>query len=439
MGPVSMFLLSIAGIFLLGALGEIVFQRTNVPDVIWLIVAGILLGPITGMVSRELLGQIAPFFAAITLVIVLFEGGSALRLGELSQAAPRSLLLASLTFSSAVLVMALMSMAARALGLLPPEWTLVHGFMLGTILGGSSSIIVMPAMSRARMEPKVANLVGLESALTDALCVVGTTALMAVLLGSAAGPSESPLLTLGRQFGIALAVGLVSGVFWLLLLHWLAKSEHAYPITLSALLVLYVAVERAGGSAAFGILTFAVVLGNAKTLTKGIGLATPVELDSSVRGFHRQMTFIIKSFFFVFIGAMLGPPWPLIALGLLLGIVLFLVRVPAARLAVLGSGLSPGQTKIVVVSLPRGMAAGVLATLPAAAGVPGTQTLPVAVFAAVFTTILTFAVGFPLARRAVQAEQPPAPVVVTPPVPAPNAEPPAAEPPFGPGEGAGSG
>jgi potassium/hydrogen antiporter len=110
MNDVSLFLLSVAGIFLLGALGEIVFQRTNVPDVIWLILAGILLGPLLGWLSPPLLNRIAPFFAAITLVVVLFEGGSALRLGDLSRAAPRSVLLALFTFALAVGVMAALSM-----------------------------------------------------------------------------------------------------------------------------------------------------------------------------------------------------------------------------------------------------------------------------------------------------------------------------------------
>ena len=119
MSDVAVFLLAISGIFLLGALGEIVFQRTNVPDVIWLILVGILLGPLTGAVSQTVLNRIAPFFAAITLVVVLFEGGSALRLRELSRAAPRSTLLALLTFIAAVVVVSALSMGARAAGVLP--------------------------------------------------------------------------------------------------------------------------------------------------------------------------------------------------------------------------------------------------------------------------------------------------------------------------------
>ena len=36
MNPVALFLITIACIFLLGAMGEAVFKRTNVPDLIWL-------------------------------------------------------------------------------------------------------------------------------------------------------------------------------------------------------------------------------------------------------------------------------------------------------------------------------------------------------------------------------------------------------------------
>jgi potassium/hydrogen antiporter len=396
MDSVWLFLLSIAGIFLIGALGEITFQRTNIPDVIWLILAGILLGPVFDFVTREQLRSIAPYFAALTLVVVLFEGGSALRLGELSRAAPRSSALALLSFGFAVLALSVFSMGARELGLLPESWSWMHGFMLGTILGGSSSIIIMPAMAQARLAPKIANLVNLESALTDAFCVVGTVALMDILLGSSSG---NPLVSLLRSFGIGLAVGGAAGLVWLFFLRFLRSAEHAYPVTLSALLILYVVIDNLGGSAALGILTVAVLLGNAASLSKVLGLSEVVELGSSVRGFHRQMAFIVKSFFFVFIGAMLGPPWSPLLFGLLLGSVLLAARLPAVRLATLGGGFDPAERQMVMVSLPRGMAAGVLATLPASKGVVGTETLPVTVFATVLTTILIFAVGFPIARR----------------------------------------
>jgi cell volume regulation protein A len=398
MDNVTLFLVSIAAIFLIGALGEIIFQRTNIPDVVWLIVAGILIGPLLGLVSREQLGSIAPYFAALTLVVVLFEGGSTLKLSELSHAAPRSSVLALTGFLFSAVGVCVLTMLASFVGWLPDTWTWTHGALTGAILGGSSSIIIMPAMAQARLAPKIANLVNLESALTDAFCVVGTAALIDVMLGGGQG-AAGPLATLARSFGIGLAVGTIAGFFWLLFLRFLHSSEHAYPVTLAALLILYVIINKLGGSAALGILTVAVILGNAANLGRKIGLAHDVELDNSVRGFHRQMAFMIKSFFFVFIGAMLAPPWSLILLGVLLAMVLFAVRGPAVFVALLGSDFTKDERKLTVVCLPRGMAAGVLATLPMAAGVPDTDGLPIAVFACVLTTIAIFAIGFPLTKR----------------------------------------
>ena len=79
MGPVEVFLLCIAAVFLIGVVGELVFARTGVPDVVWLIVVGVFMGPVFGLVERNMLMGIAPFFGALTLVIVLFDGGVRLR------------------------------------------------------------------------------------------------------------------------------------------------------------------------------------------------------------------------------------------------------------------------------------------------------------------------------------------------------------------------
>ncbi len=400
--PVTIFLLALAAIFLIGTIGEIVFQKTGVPDVIWLIVAGVGLGPVSGLLTREDLSALAPYFAAITLVIVLFEGGSSLKLSEVSQAAPRSALLSLLAFGFAVMAVTLMTMFGAWVGWLPASWTWTHGIMTGAILGGTSSVVVMPAMAQAKLPPALSNLVNLESALTDAFCVVGTAAIIDVMTKDA-GEAASPGVALLKSFGIGLAVGGIAGIVWLLFLRSLKSNEHAYPITLAVLLILYVVIDHMGGSAALGILTTAIILGNARSLTTKIGLAEPAELDKNVRGYHRQMAFMIKSFFFVFIGAMLGPPLSLIVLGVLIGLMLLSARIPSVYAATLGTSFTEPEKQMIVVCLPRGMAAGVLATLPVAAGVEGTSELPVLVFAAVVTTIVAFAIGFPLVKRAIPA------------------------------------
>jgi cell volume regulation protein A len=383
---------------MVGTLGEIVFRRTRIPDVVWLLIVGILLGPVAGVVSREHLATIAPFFGALTLVVVLFNGGSRFRLREISRTAPRASLLAVLSFSMAVIAVAAVSMAARAVGLLPSVWTWKYAILLGTILGGSSSIIILPSMALGRIKNSVANIVNLESAFTDALCVVGATTMIEIILqgGSGAG---SPWTALARSFGVGAVIGIGAGFVWINFLRLLRVSEHAYPITLSALLLLFVVIDQLEGSAALGILAFAIVVGNAKLLGKVFKFSDSQDLSADVCGFHGQVTFIIKSFFFTFMGAMLAPPWSLVALGVLFGGVLYAARIPPVWLALLGSGFAPAERKIVLVSMPRGLAAGVLATMPVAAGVPGTEDLSIVVFAAVLVSIFVFAVGLPLVRR----------------------------------------
>ncbi len=396
--PVTLFLVCVAAIFLIGTFGEFVFSRTKVPDVIWLILVGILLGPVLGLATRAQLLSVAPYFSVITLVFVLFEGGSRLDLVELYRAAPRSVFLSLLTFLfSTVAAMLAVRLMVEA-GMLPAAWSWRQELLTGAIVGGTSPIVIMAAIARVGMPSRVANLLSLESALSDVLCIVAVSSLIEFFkFGPAA--DAAPWLPLVRSLGLGVVLGAVAGALWLMLLNWLKENEHAYPITLAALLLLYVAVEAAGGAGALGVLAFAVVVGNAGHIGRMVKVSTELGMHDDLRGFHSQMVFIIKSFFFTFIGAMLGPPWGLAVAGVLLAVVLLVARFPGAWLAMLRSPFSPQERRIVFLSLPRGVAAGVLATLPVAAGLAGMEELPVVVFACVFGTLIIFAVGFPLVMR----------------------------------------
>ena len=93
MDPVARVVVEIAGILLLGALGEFIFARTRVPDVVWLVVAGILAGPISGLIPSGLLRPGIPFFGAIALTVILSSGAFRLQLTEVAAAAPRGIFL----------------------------------------------------------------------------------------------------------------------------------------------------------------------------------------------------------------------------------------------------------------------------------------------------------------------------------------------------------
>jgi Kef-type K+ transport system membrane component KefB len=61
------------------------FRKTNIPDVLVLMLAGILIGPVLGIVSPEDFGKVGPVIATIALVVILFESGTSLNLGVLGK------------------------------------------------------------------------------------------------------------------------------------------------------------------------------------------------------------------------------------------------------------------------------------------------------------------------------------------------------------------
>ena len=74
MDPIAQTLMIVAALLILGAVGEFIFARTRVPDVIWLVLAGVLAGPVFGIVSPALLQPGIPVFGAIALTVILSGG-----------------------------------------------------------------------------------------------------------------------------------------------------------------------------------------------------------------------------------------------------------------------------------------------------------------------------------------------------------------------------
>ena len=56
------------------------FSRGRIPDVLLLMLIGILVGPVSGWVSPEQLEGTGPVFASLTLLFILFDSGIDMRL-----------------------------------------------------------------------------------------------------------------------------------------------------------------------------------------------------------------------------------------------------------------------------------------------------------------------------------------------------------------------
>jgi potassium/hydrogen antiporter len=398
--PVGQFLVEIAVLLLLGALGEFIFEKTGIPDVIWLVLAGVLAGPVLQIVSPAVLKPGIPFIGAISLVVILSGGALQLKFADVASAAPRALLLALVGFVFSVLAVVFFFFCATRLGVVKPSGVL--GWILcGAIVGGASSLVITPTLSGGGVDYRVAHVLEVESAGTDALCIVVTMVIIEFMTSNAVDLSR-PFLALGREIGLGAGFGVIAGAAFLPIMPRLHGRHHNYTLFLAMMLVLYSLTDYANGNGAVAVLGCGMVVGNANSIMKYFGRrAREYEWarDANAEAIGRNMTFIIKSFFFTLIGLMFPlSPRP-IALGAVAAVLLLLFRIPAVRLSLNGTGLNPEQLRMVDIAMPRGIAAGVLSTLPVQYGVPGAENLSPGVFSLIVFSIVLFTVGFAVVKR----------------------------------------
>ncbi len=90
-------------IMVLGFIGNYIFNRTQIPSIVWLLLFGLVVGAFFRFESfqvtyPELLMTISSFFGAIAIVIILFDGGINTDIYQLFKGAPRGLLLTASGF-----------------------------------------------------------------------------------------------------------------------------------------------------------------------------------------------------------------------------------------------------------------------------------------------------------------------------------------------------
>ena len=120
------------------------FRKTNIPDVLVLMLLGILLGPLLGIVTPQDFGKIGSVIATIALVVILFESGTSLNLGVLGKSLATTGMLSLVCFALTAAIVASVGMAALELDLLPAA-------LLGVTLGGTSSAVVIPMVEALRL------------------------------------------------------------------------------------------------------------------------------------------------------------------------------------------------------------------------------------------------------------------------------------------------
>ena len=86
-----------------------IFEKRGIPDVLMLMIIGIIIGPVLNLVTPESFGIVTGIFTTITLVFILFQGGLDLRF-ETMQSALRGMTFITCTnFGATTLVVGLIA------------------------------------------------------------------------------------------------------------------------------------------------------------------------------------------------------------------------------------------------------------------------------------------------------------------------------------------
>ena len=284
MDPVVQMVLVIAGILLLGALGEFIFARTRVPDVVWLVAAGILAGPVSGLIPAGLLKPSIPFFGAIALTVILSSGAFRLQLTEVAAAAPRGIFLGLSGFVFSLIAIFGFLWLSTKLGYVRPSPPLAW-VMAGAIVAGTSSVIIMPTMAMARVPSRVARMLEVESSATDALSVIVTMVLIDLIVSGSADISR-PFIALARQLGVGVALGVIAAALLVPGIPSMRDKPHGYTVFLASMLALYGITDLFKGNGAMAVLVASLLIGNASSIVPRLfpgarGLGVRCNADNS--------------------------------------------------------------------------------------------------------------------------------------------------------------
>ena len=388
-------LLLAAGVVIFaGVAGEAFFRRTGVPEVAFLMILGVILGPVLGIVQIEAVMAIVPYFAALALIIIMFDGGLNLNLKRLVSTAHFA---TALVVGGFIISVALVAVGAHFI----LEWGWLESLLLGSIVGGSSSAIVFGLVRQIGISKDARSVLSFESALTDILAtIVAFVMLEAVFTGQF--NTDTLLSSMGRAAAVGLLLGFGVGVPWLYITTRMVNTQHVYMLTLGMLFVLFFLAVHFGESGALTALVFGLMLGNRKKLTDWLRIPfRSIDHDDPT---HNQLTFLVRSFFFVFVGLMatLGRI-EYIIFGIVMTVLVYYGRAIVVKLT-LTKRFSDLDKRITRVMIPRGLAAAVLATFPITMGLDNAEAYLQIVFFIILTSVIITTMGSRVSKAKTKTE-----------------------------------
>jgi NhaP-type Na+/H+ or K+/H+ antiporter len=402
-GGAAQLLPLVAGIIALGVVAQVLADRFQVPSVLFLIVAGILLGPVSGVVgsmligpsfegiiTRDSFGAALPAIVGLSVAIIVFEGAFHLKFEKIQEAPQASLRL--VTVGAVISLVGTAAVVHYALG---ASWEL--SFLIGALLVATGPTVITPILEVVAVRDRVGIVLETEGIVNDVTAAILAVVVFELITLGDAGVAEF-VAEFVTRLGVGVFVGLaVAAVVWYLLqfvdLSPGNAPQNARLLVLAGALVAYSAadtLEPEAGIAA--VATAGILLGNAD-----------LPYEDEIEAFKGDVTLVVLSFVFIALAALLdfGDLVDLGIPGLVVVLVVTLVIRPLlVFVSTVGGRFTTREKLFISLVGPRGIIPASVATLfalqLAATSPDEASTLVGTVFLVILATV-TFEAG--LARH----------------------------------------
>jgi NhaP-type Na+/H+ or K+/H+ antiporter len=346
----------VALIVALGVGSQVLGARFRVPSVLFLITAGIVVGPsVLGIITLETFGGAGPLstIVGLAVAIIVFEGAFHLKIEKLQEAPSAALRLVTIGA-----VIAFIGTAVAVHFLLGATWRI--SFLIGSLLVATGPTVITPILEVVPVRDRVAAALETEGIVNDV-----SAAIMAVVIFETLRIDEPAVSDYVRLFAERLGTGILVGLVVAAVLYYLIRyvdlspdnaPQNARLLTLAGAIVAFAAANQIFAEAGVAaVATAGLVLGN-----------LDIPYEHQIEEFKGDVTLLVLSFVFIALAALLDfgqlidLGWQGIAVVLIIALVL---RPLLVFLSTTGDRLSFGERMFVSLVGPRGIIPASVATL----------------------------------------------------------------------------
>lgn len=393
-------LLSIAAIGVLGIACQWLSWWARLPAILFLLLCGIFIGPITGYIAPDaLFGDVLFPAVSLSVAVILFEGSLTLKFEELKGLGK---VVRNLISVGAVITWAVTAFAAWLLLDFSPELACLFGAVV--IVTGPT--VIMPMLRTVRPNAKIANVLRWEGIVIDPIGALLAVLVFEFIISSQTGHAiESVLFSFGRIIANGVIIGFVSAhlLGFILRRHLIPEYlRNVFTLVLVfAVFALSDLVEHESGLLSVTIM--GIVLANMKN--------TPIE---DILDFKESLSVLLISTLFIILAARIELH-QLYTLGagafIVLAIIMLVARPLSVFVSAIGSDLTFREKLLIAWIGPRGIVAAAVSSLFALrlvdAGYPGASLLVPLTFLVIIGTVIIQSVTSKSLAKLLDVREPP--------------------------------